>query len=67
MTYIVQKLFGKKYYKNNNKTMSIKNILVTNDDGTTQTFVPEVTTVTPRTVTVPLGVDVILTAEVPTP
>ena len=44
--------------------MSIKNILVTNDDGTTQNFVPEVQVSTPRTVTVPMGVDVILVPEV---
>jgi len=44
--------------------MSIKNILVTNDDGTTQNFVPETSTTTaPRTITIPLGVDVILAAE----
>ncbi len=42
--------------------MSIKNIVVTNDDGTTQNFVPETNPVV-RTVTVPLGVDVILQAE----
>lgn len=44
--------------------MSIKNITITNDDGTTQVFVPEVPVNVPLTVTVPLGVPVILAADV---
>lgn len=43
--------------------MSIKNILITNEDGTTQNFVPEVVSDPARTVTVPLGVNVVLVAE----
>lgn len=49
---------------NLNKYMLIKNILVTNDDGTTQNFVPEVTIVPIRKVSVPLGVGIVLEAEV---
>ncbi len=47
--------------------MSIKNITITNDDGTTENFVPEVTTpvTPPQIVHVPLGVDVVLEADVP--
>ncbi len=47
--------------------MEIANITVTFSDGTTKLFVPDSRPVEPRHVAVPLGVDVILDAEVPTP